>query len=286
LREDAVEKERDEHFNTSWPMFPTKQEWRVEEKADIPTPTTSEDDMNLLDDNESPLIKNGSPPPISMDINMVFTLSAKFSGAEDEVAQMCLGPKEAVFEKPEESSQHMKPLYIRGHIDGKSISRMLIDGGAAINLMPYSVFKKLEWEDDELMKTSLTLNNVWGNSMEARGVVSIELIIGSKSLATTFFVIEVQGNYNVILGHDWIHVNRCISSILHQFLIQWIDDEVEVFHKDVSAYITLADAMVDWQHRSTQCLLGKDLVGYDFLSISKDGFVPGFWNLGRGVVFQ
>jgi hypothetical protein len=178
LREDAVEKERDEHFNT-------KQEWRVEEKADIPTPTNSEDDMNLLDDNESPLIKNGSPPPISMDINMVFTLSAKFSGAEDEVAQMCLGPKEAVFEKPEESSQHMKSLYIRGHIDGKPISRMLIDGGAAINLMPYSVFKKLEREDDELMKTSLTLNNVWGNLMEARGV-SIELIIGSKSLATTF----------------------------------------------------------------------------------------------------
>jgi hypothetical protein len=37
----------------------------------------------------------------------------------------------------------MKPLYVRGHIDGMPISRMLVDGGAAINLMPYSVFKKL-----------------------------------------------------------------------------------------------------------------------------------------------
>jgi hypothetical protein len=27
---------------------------------------------------------------------------------------MCLGPKEAMFEKPEESSQHLKLLYIRG----------------------------------------------------------------------------------------------------------------------------------------------------------------------------
>jgi hypothetical protein len=59
-----------------------------------------------------------------------------------------------VFEKPEESSQHLKPLYIWEHIDGKPISRMLIDGGVAINLMSYDVFKKLGWEDDEFVKTN------------------------------------------------------------------------------------------------------------------------------------
>jgi hypothetical protein len=75
---------------------------------------------------------------------------------------MCLGPKEAVFEKPEESRQHMKPLYIQGHIDRWPISRMLVDGGATVNLMPYSIFKKLRWEDDELMKTNLMLNGVGG----------------------------------------------------------------------------------------------------------------------------
>jgi hypothetical protein len=54
----------------------------------------------------------------------------------------------------------MKPLYVRGHIDGRPISRMLVDGGAAVNLMSYSVFKKLGQQDDELMKTNLTLNGV------------------------------------------------------------------------------------------------------------------------------
>jgi hypothetical protein len=82
--------------------------------------------------------------------------------------------------------------------------------------------------------------------MEARGVVSMELTAGSKSLPIAFFVIEVQDNYSVILGRDWIHVNSCIPSTLHQFLIQWIDDEVEVVHADASAYIALADMMVDW----------------------------------------
>jgi hypothetical protein len=103
----------------------------------------------------------------------VFTLLPKFRGAEEEVTQMCLGPKEVMFKKPEESSQHLKSLHIWGHIDGKLISRMLIDGGAAINLMSYSIFKKLGREDDELMKTNLMLNGMGGNSMEARGIVSM-----------------------------------------------------------------------------------------------------------------
>jgi hypothetical protein len=185
-----------------WPMFPINQEWRVKEKANIPAPMTSDDDMDFLDDDESPLIKDGSLPPTGMDINMVFTLSAEFKGIEEEVAQMYLGPKEVVFEKSEESSQHMKPLYVRGHINGRSIPRMLINNGVAINLMSYSIFKKLGRENDELMETNLTLNGVGGNSMEARGIVSMELTVGSKSLTTAFFVIEAQGNYSVILGCD------------------------------------------------------------------------------------
>jgi hypothetical protein len=44
-------------------------------------------------------------------------------------------------------------------------------------------------------------------------------------------------------------------------------------HADTSAYIVLADAMLDWQHGSAQCLSGKDLTGYDFLKAYKEGFV-------------
>jgi hypothetical protein len=101
----------------------------------------------------------------------------------------------------------------------------------------------------------------------------MELTVGIKLLATAFFIIKVQGNYSVILVRDWIHANRCVPSTLHQFLIQWIDDEIEVVHADVSAYIALADAMANWQHGGTQCLSGRDLTGYDFLSISKEGFM-------------
>jgi hypothetical protein len=103
MREEAAN-ERDEHFNEIWPMISTRQEWRVKEKVDTPAPTTSDNDIDLLDDDEAALIKDGSPPSTGMDINIVFTLPVEFRGAKEEVAQMCLSPKEAVFEKPEESS--------------------------------------------------------------------------------------------------------------------------------------------------------------------------------------
>jgi hypothetical protein len=47
-------------------------------------------------------------------------------------------------------------------------------------------------------------------------------------------------------------------------------------YADASTYIALANAMINWHHGSVQCMSGKDLVGYDFLSVSKDEFGPLF----------
>ena len=109
---------------------------------------------------------------------------------------------------------------------------------------------------------------------EAKGVMCMELTVGSKILATTFFIAEVQGKYNVILGRDLVHANQCVPSTMHQFLIQWVDDEVEVIHADNSACVALADASVDWNHPDVTCLTGRDLSEFDFLSATRNGFVP------------
>ena len=274
LREEKAKKLRDKLFNEWKPMVPVRKEWRVKQ-VNVPDPTPSDDEDDLLDDEGSPMIKNGSPTCDGMDINMVFVLPSEFRAVEEsEAAQLCLGPKEAIFEKPDESSRHLRPLYVKGHINGKPISRMLVDGGAAVNFMPYSLFKKLGREDSELMKTNLTLNGFGGEPTEAKGVITMELTIGSKTIPTAFFVADKQGNYSVLLGRDWIHANRCVPSTLHQFLIQWVDDDVEIVHADTSTYIAMADASANWQHGDAQCLSGLDLSDFDFLSVTKDGFVP------------
>src|SRR5664279_259722 len=152
---------------------------------------------------------------------------------------------------------------------------MMVDGGAVVNLMPYSVFKKLNLDDDELMKTNMVLNGFeGGGGVEDKGVIRLELTVGSKTLATAFFVAEVQGNYNVMLGREWLHANQCVPSTMHQQLVQWVDDEVEVIPTDDSACIALAESLVDWQHSNATCLSGRDLSEFDFLSATRDEFVP------------
>ena len=60
------------------------------------------------------------------------------------------------------------------------------------------------------------------------GALCVDLTIGSKTLPTTFFVINGKGSYSLLLRRDLIHANCCIPSTMHQFLIQWIGDVVEV----------------------------------------------------------
>ena len=93
---------------------------------------------------------------------------------------------------------------------------MLVDSGAIVNLMPYSLYKKLGGTDEELIKTNMTVSGVGGgNPIGAKGVASMELTVGSKMVATAFFVSKVQRNFNLILGRDWIHANQCVPSSLH-----------------------------------------------------------------------
>ena len=61
---------------------------------------------------------------------------------------------------------------------------------------------------------------------------------------------------------------------MHQFLIQWIDDEVEVVYGDNSACVVVADSHSIGIHDDMKCLSGLDLSDYEFVSCSKDGFIP------------
>jgi hypothetical protein len=63
---------------------------------------------------------------------------------------------------------------------------------------------------------------------------------------------------------------------MHQFLIQCVEDEVEIIYADTSVCLALADAMVDWQHLEATCFTGcNDLLEFDFLCAIKNGLMPG-----------
>jgi hypothetical protein len=150
---------------------------------------------------------------------------------------------QATFCKPTDHVNPLKPLHVKSFINGKPVNNMLVGSGARVNLMPYSLYKKPGRSDEELTKTKRIVEGIGtGKPIPAKGFALMKLTIGSKTLATIFFiVVEVQGSYSLILGCEWIHINLCVPSSLHRFLIQWVDDEVEIIHADTSPY-TIANA--------------------------------------------
>jgi hypothetical protein len=82
-------------------------------------------------------------------------------------------------------------------------------------------------------------------------------MIGSKTLLTTFFVIEGKGAYSLLLGKDWIHANCCIPSTMHQQLVQWVDDDVEVVHADDSVSVANMERAF-WEYQVIEYFSGKD----------------------------
>jgi hypothetical protein len=92
---------------------------------------------------------------------------------------------------------------------------MLIDGGASINILPLLLFKKLSHIEGDLKCTNLSLSSFADEPTEAEGIIYKELTVGSRTVPTAFFVVDMKGRYNVLLGQDWIHTNECIPSTLH-----------------------------------------------------------------------
>jgi hypothetical protein len=126
---------------------------------------------------------------------------AEYSDDEVAVAQWIFQAESATFEKPERYL-HLKALYLKGFIDGKPLTKMLVDGGAAVNLMPYTTFCKLDKRVEDLCQTDMRLTDFSGKSSNTRGAVCVELTIRSESLPTTFFVVDVKGTYSILLGRD------------------------------------------------------------------------------------
>jgi hypothetical protein len=81
-----------------------------------------------------------------------------------------------------------------------------------------------------------------GNISPSKGGICVELTISSKTHPTAFFVIKGRGSYNLLLGLDWIHANCCIPSTMHQCIIQWIRDSVEVVQGETSLTVAAMKA--------------------------------------------
>ena len=125
-----------------------------------------------------------------------------------------------------------------------------------MNIMPYVMLRKLGKNQDDLTKIDMMLKDFEGVVSPTLGALCVDFTIGSKTLPTTFFVINGKGSYSLLLGRDWIHANCCIPSTMQQYLIQWVDDTVELVSADSSFSVASAEAHIVSYDRMN-CLSGQ-----------------------------
>ena len=62
-------------------------------------------------------------------------------------------------------TMHLKPLYLynrKVHLEGVPVSWVLVDGEAAVNILPWSVLNRLGKNKDDLLPTDLCIKHFTG----------------------------------------------------------------------------------------------------------------------------
>ncbi|KAM1405034.1 hypothetical protein ACFX2I_013463 [Malus domestica] len=133
---------------------------------------------------------------------------------------------------PSAKLHHLKPLYITAHIEGYLVSKVFVDCGATINIMPVNIMKALHRSNDELMPSGITMSSFVGDKSQTKEVFPLAVNITGHNHMIAFFIVDSKTEYNALLDRDWIHQTSCIPSSLYQVLMFWDSKSIIVHPTD------------------------------------------------------
>ena len=209
----------------------------------------------------------------TVECDMVYVLSAKFAlpiSADacqalevegDDESQLVAKEEETTFQIEVDSalkklfmmfskpnlamSMHLRPLYATVAVEEKDINKMMVDSGAAVNVITVRTMTVLGIKKSAIQKTTLSVKNFAGTTTQTLGLLFLKVKLGPADAVHAFFVVECTAPYSGILGRDWIHRSYCVPSSMHQELLLWnpITDEAELFKADPRPFSVSANSI-------------------------------------------
>ncbi|XP_058741755.1 uncharacterized protein LOC131614145 [Vicia villosa] len=119
---------------------------------------------------------------------------------------------------PPEGKNHNRALHISVECKGTMLSRVLVDNGSSLNVLPKSSLMRLDYSGVEIRPSELTVRAFDGSKRSVFGEVDLPIMIGPQLFTITFFVMDIHPSYSCLLGCPWIHAARAVTSTLHQKL--------------------------------------------------------------------
>ncbi|XP_058783918.1 uncharacterized protein LOC131658667 [Vicia villosa] len=119
---------------------------------------------------------------------------------------------------PSEGRNHNRALHISVECKGTMLSRVLVDTGSSLNVLPKSSLMRLDYSDVEIRPSELMVRDFDGSKRSVFGEVDLPIMIGPQLFTITFFVMDIHASYSCLLGRPWIHAAGAVTSTLHQKL--------------------------------------------------------------------
>ncbi|CAL2270626.1 unnamed protein product [Prunus armeniaca] len=163
--------------------------------------------------------------PKEVSMNMVLVLPSEFSapggqtnGLDNDLAEEQLDQRPKTKEEllavafneviPRDKLnkyQHLKPLYISAHVEGVPVSKVFVDCGATVNILLYSLMKKLDKSKEDLIPSDVVMSSFVGDKSKTIGVMLLKITVVDQTRVAAFYVVESSVGYNILLDRDWMH---------------------------------------------------------------------------------
>ncbi|XP_058732797.1 uncharacterized protein LOC131604369 [Vicia villosa] len=146
-------------------------------------------------------------------------------------------------ELPSQGKEHNKALHISIQCGKAHLSRVLIDTGSSLNMMPKATLDKIALEGLVVRPSHLVVKAFDGSQSSVFGEVDLPIVVGPHTFCINFQVMEIEPAYTCLLGRPWIHAAGAVTSTLHQKVkfvdgnsIVTVNGEEDIFVSNLDSY--------------------------------------------------
>ena len=139
---------------------------------------------------------------------------------------------------PEGGTGHIRALHISVKCKDHMMSRVLVDNGSSLNIMPFHILEQLPVDPSHMRPSNMVVRAFDGEKRSVLGVMDVPLQIGPTEFMIEFHVMQIAPYYSCLLGRPWIHTAKAVPSTLHQKIKFVSEDQLVCVRGEEEVLIT------------------------------------------------